>query len=306
MKNTLLLSLLLAVATPAFAAVPVANAYAATIAPVQQFDSGVLAVEQHGSKGRPLVLVPGLASGAWAWQGVVRDLVADYTIYVVTLPGFDGRPFPAGAGFEAARAGLRDLITARKLDHPVIVGHSMGAALGFAVAEDLPQAVGGVVAIDGLPVFPGTETMAPVERAAMAAGTKAQMAAGDPAMFGKQQRAYMRTSGVRDIAQADQLAQLSSRSDPAAVGQYVSDVLALDLRPGLGKITAPILVLAPYFDQDAMDARGTPEAKVAYYRSLLAGAPRVQVLPVLESRHFLMFDQPGKLNAMLRAYLNAL
>ena len=306
MKTTLLFSLLLATAMPAVAAEPVANRYAATIAPTQTFASGVLAVEQHGSKGRPLILVPGLASGAWAWQGVVRDLASDYTVYVVTLPGFDGRPVAAGDGFAAARAGLRDLINSRKLDHPVLIGHSMGAALAFAVAEDIPASIGGIVAIDGLPVFPGTDQMAPADRAAMAAGMRVQMKVAGQAAFAEQQQAYMRTGGVRDMAQADQLAQLSSRSDPAAVGQYVAEVLALDLRPDLKHITAPILVLAPYFDQDPRDATTTPEAKAAYYQSLLAGAPRVQVLPVVDARHFVMFDQPRQVNAMLRTFLQAL
>ena len=57
-----------------------------------------------------------------------------------------------------------------------LVGHSIGAALGSAVAEDMPQAIGGIVALDGLPVFRGTETLA-------------QMAAADPALFGNQQQA---------------------------------------------------------------------------------------------------------------------
>jgi pimeloyl-ACP methyl ester carboxylesterase len=306
MKTTLLFALLLGAVHPGFAAEPVVNRHAATIAPGENFTSGVLAVEKHGNKGRPLILVPGLASGAWAWQGLVRDLAADYTLYVVTLPGFDGRPFAAGDGFEAARAGLRELISSRKLDHPVIIGHSMGATLGMAVGEDLPQAIGGIVAIDGLPVFPGTETMAPAERAAMAAGMQAQAGKIDAVAFARQQQAYMRTIGVRDMAQADGLAQLSSRSDPAAVGRYVADVLALDLRPGLNKITAPILVMAPWFDQDPRDARGTAEAKAAYYQSLLAGAPKVQVVPVPDARHFIMFDQPARVSALLRTYLNNL
>jgi len=306
MKTSLLFATLLAIATPGFAAEPVANRYAATIAPIHKFDSGVLAVEQHGSKGRPLILVPGLASGAWAWQGVVRDLAADHVIYIVTLPGFDGRPFTAGQSFDAARAGLLALIKERKLDHPVLIGHSLGATLSFAVAEAAPDAVGGIVAIDGLPVFPGTEAMAPAGRAVMAANIKASMAAADQASFAKQQQTYMRTSGVRDMAQADQLAQLSSRSDPAAAGAYIAEVLGRDLRPQLHVITAPILVLAPYFDQDPMDARWTADAKAAYYKSLLAGAPRVQVLPVPDARHFVMFDQPQVLGAMLRTYLQAL
>lgn len=306
MKTTLLFAALLALAAPCFAAEPLANRYAATVAPVEKFDSGVLAVEKHGTKGRPLILVPGLVSGAWAWQGVVRDLAPDHVIYVVTLPGFDGRPFTAGKSFDAAKAGLLALIAERKLDHPVLIGHSMGAALSFAVAETAPQAVGGIVAIDGLPVLPGTEDMPPMERAAMAANIKARMAAAVPAAFSKQQQTYMRTSGVRDMGQADQLAQLSARSDPVAAGTYIAEVMALDLRPALNVITAPILVLAPYFDQDPMDARWTPDAKATYYKSLLAGAPRMEVKAVPDSRHFIMFDQPQVLNTMLRTYLQAL
>lgn len=306
MKTTVLFSLLLAITAPVFAAEPAANRYAATIAPAERFDSGVLSVEKHGARGRPLILVPGLASGAWAWQGVIRNLSLDHTVYVVTLPGFDGRPFAPGNGLDAARAGLRRLIESRKLDHAVLIGHSMGALLSFAVAEDMPGAIGGIVAIEGLPVFPGTEAMAPAERATMAANIQTQLAAVDPATFVRQQQGYMRTIGVRDMAQADQLAQLASRSAPAAVGQYMAEVMALDLRPDLAKITAPILVLAPYFDQDPLDARWTPEAKASYYGSLLAGAPRVQALPVTDSRHFVMFDQPERLNTLLRTYLKSL
>jgi len=306
MKTTLLFALLLASAIRSFAEPPAANRYGATIVPVERFDSGVLAVEKHGTRGRPLILIPGLVSGAWAWQGLLRDLAPDYTIYIVTLPGFDGRPFAVGDGMATARAGLRALIASRKLDQPVLIGHSLGGTLAFAVAEDMPQAIGGVVAIEGMPVFPGTESMGPADRAAMAANMKTSMAATDRATFAQQQQAYMRTMGVRDMDQADQLAQLSSKSDPAAMGVYVNDVLQLDLRPGLATITAPILELVPYFDQDRRDAQVAPEAKAAYARSLLAGAPHVQVLTVPDARHFIMFDQPQVLGRMLRAYLKAL
>ena len=53
MKTTLLFATLLALAMPAFAAEPVVNPYAATIAPLERFDSGMLSVERHGNKGRP-------------------------------------------------------------------------------------------------------------------------------------------------------------------------------------------------------------------------------------------------------------
>ncbi|MEM8514982.1 pimeloyl-ACP methyl ester carboxylesterase [Massilia sp. MP_M2] len=256
MKAALLLTLALGAATVATAAQaqsrsPAAasqaeNRFAASIKPAETFESGPLLVERHGSKGRPVILIPGLASGPWVWQDVIRQFKDEFTLYVVTLPGFDGRPAPAGAPFEGARAALAGLIAQRKLTTPILIGHSLGGTLGYAVAQDLGNRIGGVVALDGLPVFPGTENMPPAQRPQAAQRVRDTMAVNDPNAWAAQQRQYMRGQGVLDIGKADDITPLLLRSDRAAVGAYVADALALDLRPGLEKITAPVLVVAPF------------------------------------------------------------
>ena len=283
------------------------NRFAATLAPAERFETGGVLVERHGSAaGRPLILIPGLASGSWVWQETVRAFSADHPVYVLTLPGFDGRP-PAGpAPFAAARAAVEELIASRRLDKPVIIGHSLGGTLGFAVAEDKPAALGGLVAIDGLPVMPGSEAMAPEERVRTAEAMKARVTAQPAQGFAAQQQTYMRTIGVMDMGKADALAQLSGRSDPASVGQYVADVIGLDLRPGLGKIAAPVLVMAPYLDLDAAQRGITAPATLAYYRTLLEGTPKLNVVLVAPSRHFAMFDQPQAVNEAIRTFLGTL
>jgi len=319
MKASLLLALALGAASlPALAqssqapnpatAAPVANRFAATIEPAEQFESGTLLVERHGARGRPLILIPGLASGPWVWQETIRQFKDDYTVYVVTLPGFDGRPAPAGAPFEGARAALRELIATRKLKQPVLIGHSLGGTLALAVAQDLGvdggNQIGGVVAIDGLPVFPGTENMPPEQRPQAAAGVRARLAASPPQAYAEQQRAYLRGQGVLDMGKADDLLPLTLRSDREAVGAYVADLLALDLRPGLGKISAPVLVMAPYYEYDAVQDNLTVAAKVDHYRGLLEGASRVDVTPIAPARHFVMIDQPQAVTDALRRFLN--
>jgi pimeloyl-ACP methyl ester carboxylesterase len=242
------------------------------------------------------------------WQDTIRAFAASHPIYVLTLPGFDGRPAaPAAAAspFAAARAAVEQLIAERTLQKPVIVGHSLGGTLGYAVAEDQPAAVGGVVSIDGLPVMPGTETMAPAQRSQMAAGMRGRLAT-DPAAFARQQQAYMRTIGVLDMGKADAMAQLSTRSDPAATGQYAADVLNLDLRPGLKDIGAPLLVISPYHELDASQQGISESAKADYYKALLEGAPRVQVVSVAPARHFAMIDQPEKVIDAIRGFLASL
>ncbi|WP_198115409.1 alpha/beta fold hydrolase [Massilia rhizosphaerae] len=287
-------------------AAPEPNRYAAAIAPAERFEVGGVLVERHGSGGRPLILIPGLASGSWVWQETIRAFAPDHAVYVLTLPGFDGRP-PAGpAPFAAARAAVEELIAKRHLDKPVIVGHSLGGILALAVAEDKPSAPGGIVSIDGLPVMPGTEDMTPMQRAQFADKMRLQVGSQPPDRFAQQQQAYMRTIGVMDMSQADALARLTAKSDPKSVGAWAADVLTLDLRPGLKTIQAPVLAIVPYLDLDSAQQGLTPAAKADYYRALMEGTPKLQVVTVAPSRHFAMFDQPQAVVAAIRTFLGTL
>ena len=317
---TMLFALLLA-AAPAFAAgapdqsqalqppsaAPAPNRFAPTIAPAERFEIKGMLVERHGSGGRPLVLIPGLATGGWVWQETVRAFSKDHAVYVVTLPGFDGRPAVAGDPFDTAREALKELIVSRRLATPVLVGHSLGATMSIALAEELPERIGGAVAIDGLPVMPRTEDMKPEQRAAMAEGVRQQMAALKPAAFADQQLQYMRRIGTVDMGKADDLALLTGRSDPAAVAGYMAAVLTRDLRPGLPKIQAPVLVLAPWYDPDSAALGGISAGdKLAYYRELMTGTPKLDVVQIDNARHFAMIDQPAAVNDALRTFLKKL
>jgi pimeloyl-ACP methyl ester carboxylesterase len=287
-------------------ATPEPNRYAATIAPAERFEVGGVLVERHGGGGRPLILIPGLASGSWVWQDTIRAFAPDHAVYVLTLPGFDGRP-PAGpAPFAAARAAVEELIASRHLDKPVIVGHSLGGILALAVAEDKPSAPGGIVSIDGLPVFPGTEDVTPMQRAQFADKMRIQVGSQPPERFAQQQQAYMRTIGVMDMSQADALARLTAKSDPRSVGAWAADVLTLDLRPGLKTIQAPVLTIVPYLDLDSAQQGLTPAAKAEYYRALMEGTPKLQIATVAPSRHFAMFDQPQAVIAAIKTFLGTL
>jgi len=238
----------------------------------------------------------------------VRAFSKDHAVYVLTLPGFDGRPAAGPAPFASAQAAVVKLIAQRRLDKPVIVGHSLGATMALALAAAQPASVGGVVAIDGLPVMPGSENMEPAQRPAMAESMKTRMTAPNAEAFASQQQAYMRTVGVVDMGKADDLARLTGRSDPASVAQYFADDLKLDLRPGLKNIQAPVLLIAPWFEPDStrQGVTITPDNKRDYYRSLMAGTPRLDVVTVAPARHFAMIDQPQQVNDAIRKYLSSL
>lgn len=305
-KAALLIALVLAAGAPAYAQDAPRNRFAATEVASERFESGALAVERHGKRGTPLILIPGLASGSWVWQDAIRTFRDDHVLYVVTLPGFDGRAPIAGNMPAEVQRSLHQLISSRKLVKPVLVGHSLGGTLSLAIAQQYPDLVGGVVSIDGLPVFPGTEDMAPEQRPQLADGIMRRMAGLTPAAFASQQQQYMRSIGVVDMARADELAKLTARSDPAAMVQYMAAVMAQDLRPALPQIKAPVLVLAPFLELDATDPNAGMASKVGYYTELMSGTPRLNVVGIPGARHFVMIDQPQRVTDAIRIFLKSL
>lgn len=271
---------------------------------------GTLQVQQYGDHGRPIVLIPGLQGGPWVWQQSIEHLRRDHVVYAVTLAGFDGVPSPAAGGnlFDQAHASLLRLIRERKLDRPVLVGHSLGGTLALRLAGEHADLLGGVVAVDGLPIFPGMERMDAAQRQTMAAQLRQRMAAATPAQFRAQSLAYMQTVGVIDPQLAARYAPMNARSDIQASAQYMAEDLAFDGRPGLKNANVPILEISPYhapdYSQPPMSM--TEAQKTASYQALLANAPNAKVVSISPSRHYVMLDQPARFQQVLDDFLRSL
>lgn len=268
---------------------------------------GTLTVARHGDQGPAVILIPGLQGGPWVWQQTIDHLSKHHVVYAVTLAGFDGKPTQADGGslFDRADASLLRLIEQEKIDKPVLVGHSLGGTLALRLAGEHPALVAGVVAVDGLPIFPGMERASAEQRQAMATRMQQQMAAATPEQFKAQSLAYMQKIGLVDQQLAAKYAPMNARSDIKASAQYMAEDLAFDGRPGLKHADVPILEISPYYAPDF----NTPpmvmsEAqKAEYYRSLLANAPDAKVVSISPSRHYVMLDQPQKFQQVLDGFL---
>jgi pimeloyl-ACP methyl ester carboxylesterase len=282
-------------------ALAVATASAAEAA--RTFEVGAMHVERHGDHGAAVILVPGLASGSWVWSGVVDALKVDHRVYAVTLAGFDGRPFiGARSLLHSAADSLRELIVSEHIDRPVVVGHGIGGLLALMFAADHSDLVSGVMAVDGLPVLPGTEHVPASERSSLGQDLREQLNV-PRARFEAQQLQYMLAMGVVDVDDARSLATRTARSDPAATAAYAAEAMALDLRPRLHDIRVPVLEISPWLASD-FAAMGMSEAgKTAYYRSLLQGLEGVKVVAIPQARHFVMIDQPRAFLQALRSFL---
>jgi pimeloyl-ACP methyl ester carboxylesterase len=271
---------------------------APAISAAEEFEAGALHVEHVSTRGPALILIPGLACGPWVWDETVARLRDKHSIYLLTLPGFDGRKPVAGATLDSLSRDLVTLIESRKIRNPVLIGHSMGGMLALSFASDHSTLIAGVVAVDGLPVFPGTEGMTG-DRSALGQRVRAQFDGQTPEQFVAGQLAYMKQVGSVDEAIAAKLAGLSSKSDAGATADFAAQLMTADLRPGLAGIKVPVVEISPFNAPDFATMGVDEERKTGYYRMLLPGIADLDVVSIPNARHFVMFDQPEKFAAAL-------
>lgn len=268
--------------------------------PAAAFDIGTLHVERFGSGAHALIFIPGLASGPWSWGDAIAHFSPQYTVYALTLNGFDGRAYASESDpFASFATNFWALLDREHLAKPVVIGHSLGGTLAFALAEAHPDRLAGIVALDGLPVFPAMAMMSPAQREAAAAKLGAQVASETHAELLAYNENFMKTIGTLDMTLVEPAAQRESTSDPKAVAAWAQADFSDDLRPRLSAMTLPALELMPY----APGSPYTKEQTLAFYRMLVAGAPQMTVAPIDGAKHFAMLDRPAAVNAAITQFL---
>ena len=282
-----------------------ADPFATAPKPAESFDTGMLHVDKFGAGKQTLILIPGLGSGPWVWFETIAKFSHTNTIYVLTLPGFDGRPATDEKQlFAAFSHDVWAMIEAHKIEKPVLIGHSLGGALAIALAEEHPERLAGIIAVDGLPVFPMLANATPEQREAAAkqmGGMFASMSA--EASFAAQ-KSYMSTVGTNKPELVEPIAKLQARSDPKAMGAWMQELFVRDLRPELKKITIPFIEIMPHDPADAKGPMGqTQEQQLALYKSLVEGAPKGSVVAITPARHFVMLDQPEAFHKAISEFL---
>jgi pimeloyl-ACP methyl ester carboxylesterase len=122
--------------------------------PFVSVDGTRVAYRRWGTSGSPIVLVGGFVEPTWVWEKVGPLLGKKHRVVALDLPPF-GYTLRRGPYTLARWVELvRDVSMRLGLAHPLVVGHSLGAALAVDDALEHPRGVSGIVLLDGdaLPV----------------------------------------------------------------------------------------------------------------------------------------------------------
>jgi len=274
------------------------------------YNAGSMQIGVYGEPGhQALIFIPGLALGPWEFGREIAAYSANYTVYALTLPGFDGRHGVAGPLFATVTADFWTWLAAQNINKPILIGHSLGATLAILLAEQHSELLKAVVAIDGLPILPGED----VQSAATREQNAKDMAGAinlltSSSQFADAEATYTLPEMMLSGKDVDGVAGKVEHDgvDIGTSATWLAEDMTLDLRPDMNKITVPLVVIAPYDDPIDQKTWPTADAKKAYYLKLLAGDPTVKVQMITPSRHFVMLDQPQALDTMLDAILKTL
>ncbi|MBV8395386.1 MAG: alpha/beta hydrolase [Actinobacteria bacterium] len=115
--------------------------------PFVEADGVLTAYQRWGSSGTPIVLVGGFVEPTFVWDDVARILARSHRVYALDLDGF---------GFSQRRGPwtlaewvdqVESFVQKLHLHRPVVVGHSLGAAVAVEVAQQ--QVASRAVLLDG-------------------------------------------------------------------------------------------------------------------------------------------------------------
>ncbi|HXC94730.1 MAG TPA: alpha/beta hydrolase [Edaphobacter sp.] len=255
-------------------------------------------------KSLDVILIPGISSSRDIYTAEAKLLSANYRLHLVQIAGFAGEPAgPNASGpiLVPIIEQLHQYIVTNKLQHPAIIGHSLGGLLGLMLADSHPEDVGKLLIIDSLPfyalVFAPEATVDATTP--QAAALRDQMLAASPEVFAamvNQSAAFLVLNPeARKLVPANSIA-----SDRTVITNAMYEDLTTDLRPRLAGIKTPATLLYP-FDASVM---GPDTTKIdTIYINAYNTMPNLKIHRIDDSRHFIMYDQPGAFDKAVQAFL---
>jgi 3-oxoadipate enol-lactonase len=104
----------------------------------------------------PVVLLHALGEDSIAWTTVIEALAPRCRVYAVDLRGHGGSSHPGDYSLELMRADVLGFLRTLHLEEVTLIGHSLGAAVAYLVAEAEPGLVRQLILEEPPPPLPAT------------------------------------------------------------------------------------------------------------------------------------------------------
>lgn len=251
-----------------------------------------LRFEERGS-GIPLVLLHGYCGSRRYWDEVVPLLAGEYRVIAPDLRGHGESPAAEGVcAMEDLAEDTVQLLDRLGIGQAFVFGHSLGGYAALALAEAHPERLLGIGLIHSTPLpdtEAGKEGRLKAARTIRSEGVKPFVDGLIPKLFAPGHRSTMadRIAAAKEIGYAT--------SPQGAVGCALGMRERPDRTGVLRRASVPVLLLAGQCDEVVPEDRRFP-----------AAGPHIQSVTLPEAGHMSMMEDPQRLAAAMRAFLNPL
>lgn len=200
-----------------------------------------LASKDFGGDGAPVLLLHGAGAHLDGMAPLAEALREQHRVVAVDLPGHGYSPDATGWEWSSVIAALDEVVAARGLGAPIVVGHSLGGMLATLWADvhpDCPAAI----SLDGNPLADGPGQLPGLADAeAEYARLTATFDALAEAMTHPVPEELLDMLMPRSLEQRD--GKTFTRPNPALVAQLRQAMTALDLTPVYARVQVPLLLV---------------------------------------------------------------
>lgn len=256
-------------------------------------------------KGKPIILIPGLASSGKVWEETTNTLEKNFECHILTLAGFaNQKSISIKQGYlPIIENEIIKYIKDELEEKPILIGHSLGGFLSLSVASSQPKLLKKIIIVDSYPFMSlAYNSNATVENVLpQAKMMKEMMLSTSDSLFIQQQKMTMPTM-ITDSTNIHMAIEWSIQSDRETMAQAIYELMTTDLRPGVEKVKIPILVFGSWYG--AKDYGITKKIVQTNYKNQFFKADNCEIKVAETAKHFIMWDEPKWFINSVEAFIN--
>ncbi len=255
-------------------------------------------------EGPPVVLIHGIGASVETWELTLPALAPDHRVVALDVVGYGytDKPRDAPYTFPYFADFVRRAMDTLEIAETAAIGHSLGGGIVLTLAEQVPDRVTRLVAVDAAGL--GTQGLSVVYQLMVIPGLGRWLTRPDPR--------WTRTFLEGLVHDPDQVTEamvelsVEMMSQPGAQAAYLATIRSLatvfgprkdvvaDIVDHLDAITAKTLVIWGQQDE---------AIPVAHGEAAVEGIPDAELVVVEACGHVLMVEHPETFNEMVREFL---
>ncbi|MGA7837520.1 MAG: alpha/beta hydrolase [Ignavibacteriaceae bacterium] len=252
--------------------------------------------------GQPLIFLPALGCKGRVWDNTVNELSKKYTCYEVSIAGFGGVFLDDKFSIEKISKDIINLIKQEKLQHPVLIGHSVSGLIALKTASENRGVFSKLIIVDSFPfalasIYPTiTEEQAKQQGAML----KNMLLKESKEKFENTEKKNLEKliSNENDI---DTVLSWFILSDREAIAEATSEMLSTDLRDSIKNIKCKTLIIGTWKGKEQLGF--TKEVAEKIFTEQYKNINSKRIIISNDSKHFIMLDTPEWLNKQITGFI---